>query len=107
MKFGHRNDYNGYGIALEELDRRIPEIISKMRDDDVLMITADHGCDPTTPGTDHTREHIPLLIYGKSIKENNNLGVRESFSDIAETVLDILGIEKIGTGSSMVNEIIR
>jgi len=105
MKFGHRNDYKGYGNALEQLDTRIPEIISKMRDDDVLMITADHGCDPTTPGCDHTREYIPLLIFGKNIKKNNNLGVRECFADIAETVLDILGIEKIGTGSSMFDAI--
>jgi phosphopentomutase len=105
MKFGHRNDYKGYGEALELLDARIPEIISKLREDDVLMITADHGCDPTTPGTDHTREYIPLLIYGKNIKENNNLHVRDSFCDIAETILDILGVENIGTGSSMLDEI--
>jgi len=105
MKFGHRNDYKGYGNALEMFDKRIPEIISKMREDDVLMITADHGCDPTTPGCDHTREHIPLLIYGKNIKVDNNLHVRECFADIAETILDILGVEKIGTGNSMLNEI--
>ena len=107
MKFGHRNDYKGYGEALEQLDERIPEIISKMRDDDILMITADHGCDPTTPGCDHTREHIPLLIYGNNIKENNNLGVRECFADIAETILDVLNVEKLGTGNSMFSEIIR
>ena len=107
MKFGHRNDYKGYGEALEQLDNRIPEIISKLRDDDILMITADHGCDPTTPDTDHTREYIPLLIYGKKVKENNALHVRESFADIAETVLDILGVERIGTGCSMYEEIIR
>ena len=107
MKFGHRNDYKGYGEALEQFDMRIPEIISKMREDDVLMITADHGCDPTTPGTDHTREYIPLMIFGKNIKENNNLHIREGFTDISETILDILGIEKIGNGSSMIDEIIR
>lgn len=106
MKFGHRNDYKGYGDAIEKFDARIPEIISKMKKDDILMITADHGCDPTTPGCDHTREHIPLLIYGDSIKKNNNLEVRESFADIAETILDILGIEKIGTGNSFINEIV-
>jgi len=107
MKFGHRNDYKGYGEALEQLDIRIPEILSNMRDDDVLMITADHGCDPTTPGSDHTREYIPLLVYGKNIKENNNLGVRDCFADISETILDVLGVEKIGTGRSMFSEIIR
>lgn len=105
MKYGHRNDYKGYGEALEQFDFRIPEIISKLKDDDVLMITADHGCDPTTPGCDHTREHIPLLIYGKNIKQDNNLHVRESFADIAETVLEILGVDNIGTGISMLNEI--
>jgi len=107
MKFGHRNDYKGYGEAIELFDARIPEIISNMRDDDVLMITADHGCDPTTPGCDHTREHIPLLVYGNRVKEDNNLHVRECFSDIAETVLDILGVEKIGTGTSMVSDILK
>ncbi len=107
MKFGHRNDYKGYGNAIEMFDKRIPEIISKMNSDDVLMITADHGCDPTTPGCDHTREHIPLLIYGNTIKVNNNLGVRECFADIAETILDILDVERIGTGVSMYKEIIR
>lgn len=106
MKFGHRNDYKGYGEALYMFDKKIPEIISKMRSDDVLMITADHGCDPTTAGNDHTREYIPLLIYGKNIKANNNLGVRECFADIAETILDILNIEKIGTGKSMIKDIL-
>lgn len=106
MKFGHRNDYKGYGEALEQFDARIPEIISKLRDDDMLMITADHGCDPTTPGTDHTREYIPLLVYGKNVKENNNIGIRECFADIAETILEFLSVEKIGTGISMLKEII-
>ena len=107
MKFGHRNDYKGYGEAIELFDARIPEIISSMKDEDILMITADHGCDPTTPGCDHTREHIPLLIYGKDIKENNNLHIRNSFADIAETILDILGVEKVGTGTSMVSDILK
>lgn len=107
MKFGHRNDYVGYGKALEMLDERIPEIIDAMKPNDILMITADHGCDPTMPGCDHTREYIPLLIYGDKIKSNNNLGIRESFSDIAETILDILNLEKIGTGKSIFNEIMK
>ena len=105
MKYGHRNDFAGYGKALEDFDKRIPEIISNMRHDDVLMITADHGCDPTTKGTDHTREYIPLLIYGSTIRKNNNLGVRDSFCDIAETILDILGVDNIGTGESMLHEV--
>lgn len=106
MKFGHRNDYKGYGEALEMFDKRIPEIIENMKDNDILMIAADHGCDPTTPGCDHTREHIPLLVYGSEIKENNNLGVRNSFADIAETVLELLEIDGIGTGTSFAGEIL-
>lgn len=107
MKYGHRNDYKGYGEAIEMFDKRIPEIISGMREDDILMITADHGCDPTFPGCDHTREHIPLLICGDRVKANSNLGVRECFADIAETILDIFGLEKIGTGVSFANDILK
>ena len=76
-------------------DKRIPEIISGMREDDILMITADHGCDPTFPGCDHTREHIPLLICGDRVKANSNLGVRECFADIAETIFDVNSLKGI------------
>ena len=102
MKFGHRNDSLGYANALEEFDKRIPEIIIRMKEDDLLMITADHGCDPTTPGTDHTREYIPLLIYGKSAEAGKNFGVRHGFTDIAATVLDYLGVEGLGNGESII-----
>lgn len=104
MKFGHRNDYLGYAKALEDFDKRLPEIIESLRDDDLLMITADHGCDPTTPGCDHTREYIPLLIYNKKLKYGKNLGIRESFSDIGKTVLNYLGIDEIGiAGEAIIN----
>ena len=100
MMYGHRNDVEGYGKALEEFDARIPEIIEKMEEDDVLIITADHGCDPTTKGTDHTREHVPVLIYGPKVESGKNIGTRESFSDLAETILDILEVPNLGVGKS-------
>jgi len=100
MMYGHRNDVEGYGKALEEFDARIPEIIEKMEEDDVLIITADHGCDPTTKGTDHTREHVPILIYGPKVHSGKNIGTRESFSDLAETILDILEVPNLGVGES-------
>lgn len=100
MKFGHRNDVKGYANALREFDSRIPELIENMNDDDVLIITADHGCDPTTESTDHSREYIPILIYGKEIKDGINIGTRETFSDLGQTVLDLLNIDKMKNGTS-------
>lgn len=90
MKYGHRRDSLGYKNALEEFDNYIPEILSNMKEDEILVITADHGCDPTYKGTDHTREYIPVLVYGKNIKSGVNLGVRESFADIAATIEEML-----------------
>ncbi len=90
MMYGHRRNPEGYGKALEEFDRYLPEIQANMKDDEVLIITADHGCDPTYKGTDHTREYIPLLVYGKGIKKNVNLGERSTFADIAATVEELL-----------------
>lgn len=107
MLYGHRNNVEGYSKALEEFDSYLPEIISSMRENDILMITADHGCDPTTPSTDHSREYIPLLIYGKCIKENNNIGIKGCFSDIAATILDWNQLEKTDYGTSFLSEIIK
>jgi phosphopentomutase len=99
MLYGHRNNPRGYGDALEDLDRWFPELLEALKEDDVLIITADHGCDPTTPSTDHSREYVPLLVYGVHIQEGIDLGVRESFSDIAATVAEIFGL-KFGVGQS-------
>ncbi|NLM34590.1 MAG: phosphopentomutase [Clostridiales bacterium] len=107
MKWGHRNDYKAYGKGLEEFDARLPEILNAMKDTDVLFITADHGCDPTTPGTDHTREYVPFLAYGKSLKENVNLGTRNTFADIGQTIAEIFGTEKIQNGNSFLKEILK
>lgn len=102
MLYGHRRDIDGYAKALTYFDEKIPEMVSKLRDDDILMVTADHGCDPAyLKTTDHTREYIPLLMYGKKIKAGTNYGVRKTFADIAETVLSYLGVEALGTGEAM------
>lgn len=93
MNFGHRNDVTGYAKALQDFDARLPQILSQMREDDMLVITADHGCDPTTESTDHSREYVPLLIYGKSLKNGINLGIRKTFSDLAQTIADVFGLQ--------------
>lgn len=93
MLYGHRNNIDGYAKALTEFDESLPEIMGKMRDEDILMITADHGCDPGyTCSTDHSREHTPLIIYGKNLP-TKNLGTRDTFADIGATVLDYLGVK--------------
>lgn len=100
MKYGHRNDWEGYARALESFDSRMPEIMEKMKDDDLLFISADHGCDPTTVSTDHSREYVPLLVYGRQIKRGVNLGTRECFCDVAQTVADFLGLGVMKNGRS-------
>ncbi|MDP4089384.1 MAG: phosphopentomutase [Bacillota bacterium] len=107
MKWGHRNDYRAYGKGLEDFDARLPEILSAMRENDILFITADHGCDPTTPGTDHTREYVPFIAYGKPLTEGVNLGTRLTFADMGQTLTEIFEMEKIQNGSSFLDEIIR
>ncbi|MBQ1793709.1 MAG: phosphopentomutase [Peptostreptococcaceae bacterium] len=106
-KYGHRRDVEGYKNALEEFDARIPEILENMNDDDVLIINSDHGNDPTYKGTDHTREYIPVLVYGKNLKSGLNLGTRNSFADIGATVADILNVEMPKHGQSFKNEIMK
>ena len=106
MLYGHRNDVDGYAKALMEFDSRVPDIINRMNDEDMLILTADHGCDPTTPGTDHTREYVPLLVYGVLIRQGVNLNTRESFSDIAATILDYLGVDGKIQGKSFLQEVL-
>lgn len=104
MKYGHRNDIEGYANALSYFDKRLPEILGKLQEDDLLMITADHGCDPSTPSTDHSREYIPLVMAGKGIKPVN-LGTRDGFGDIAATILESLGVEGNIDGESFWKDI--
>ena len=106
MLYGHRNNIQGYAKALEYFDSKLPEIMGELKDTDMLIITADHGNDPSTPSTDHSREYIPILIYGKEIKENVNLGTRKTFSDISATILDILNLPKLENGESFKKNII-
>ena len=105
MLYGHRNDVLGYSEALNYFDSELGSILNSLKDDDVLIITADHGCDPSTPSTDHSREAVPLLVYGSKIKAVD-LGVRESFSDLAKTIADIFGIENSLNGKSFKKDII-
>lgn len=100
MLFGHRNDIEGYKKALEEFDQALPEIIHAMRETDLLIITADHGCDPTTPSTDHSREFVPLLVYGPAIRSGINLGIRQTFADVGQTIVDIFEIKGLKNGES-------
>lgn len=101
MLYGHRRDVDGYARALAYFDEKLPEIMGKLREEDILMVTADHGCDPAyTKTTDHTREYTPFIMYGKKVKPVNH-GTRETFADIAATVLDHLGVEQKTCGTSM------
>lgn len=93
MLYGHRNDPQGYASAIEEFDSRLSEIMANLKDEDMLIITADHGCDPTTPSTDHSREYVPLLVYGPKLKSNVNLGTRETFADVGQTIAEYLGVK--------------
>ncbi len=106
MLYGHRNDVHGFYNALKEFDNYIPEIIDAMADEDILFITADHGNDPTFPGTDHTRELVPVLVYGKEIKKNVNIGLRNTFADLAKTICDFYKIKNSLYGTSFYQEII-
>jgi phosphopentomutase len=106
-KWGHRNDVFGYAKGLNEFDLRLPEIIDKLKSDDILIITADHGCDPTVSGTDHTREFVPVLLYGESLKSNINLHILDSFSDIGQTISEIFSLKILDIGESFLEKIIK
>ncbi|KKC30472.1 phosphopentomutase [Caldanaerobacter subterraneus] len=105
MVYGHRNDVNGYAKALKHFDERLPEIMLRLKEEDLLIITADHGCDPTTPGTDHTREYVPLLVYSPSMKEGRDLGLRKTYADVAATIAEIFNVGPIRTGTSFLREL--
>jgi phosphopentomutase len=104
MLFGHRNDVEGYARALEEVDAWLPALNAKLGADDLVILTADHGCDPTTPSTDHSREYVPVLAYGRETRSGVNLGVRGSLADIGQTVAENFGTS-ISTGASFLREI--
>ena len=106
MVYGHRNDAPGYARALSEFDHWLGGFMEKMEPEDVLMITADHGCDPSTPSTDHSREYIPFLAYGKAVRPGVNLGTRKTYSDQSKTILEMFGLDLDKTaGESFLGEI--
>ena len=106
MVYGHRRDVAGYAKALETFDAQLPMLMERMGEEDLLILTADHGCDPCHTGTDHTREHVPVLMWGKHTKRGVNLGVRETYADLSATVLDFFGIENTLKGESMLGQIL-
>ena len=108
MVYGHRNDVDGYAKAISEFDLYLDKIVSKLKKDDMLIITADHGCDPSTISTDHSREYTPMLLIGDNFKKGVNLNTRDSFSDISATILEYLGVDKKETdGVSFLSKVIK
>lgn len=105
MVYGHRNDIAGYAKALEYFDQKLPEILDFLQEEDLLFITADHGCDPTTPSTDHSREYVPVLVTGKKVKRNVNLGTRSTFADLAATVSEYLELNQNFGAQSFLKDI--
>lgn len=105
--WGHRNDVQAYANGLMDFDKRLNEIMNAMKDTDILVINADHGCDPTTESTDHSREYVPIIVWGKALKEGINIGIRKSFADVGQTITEIFGLSKLPVGESFYNDIIK
>lgn len=105
MIYGHRNDVDGYAQAFSDFDKQLGQMIEKLREDDIVIITADHGCDPSTPSTDHSREYVPMLIFGDEIKSGVDLKTRKTFADIGKTIADIFEIESPIPGESFYDEV--
>jgi len=103
MLFGHRNNVEGYAKALMEFDRRLPEIMENLKDEDILLITADHGCDPSTDSTDHSREYVPLLITGNKVRKGVNLNTRSTYADVAKTIAEYFSLKNRLCGESFLN----
>jgi phosphopentomutase len=104
-QYGHRNDVAGYAANLERFDARLTRTLALLRDDDLLVVTADHGNDPTTPSTDHAREHVPLLVTGKRARVGVDLGTRRTFADLAQTLAELFGVGRMPHGTSFLGEI--
>ena len=107
MLYGHRNDAAGFARAVQAFDARLPDIIGGMQQDDLLCITADHGNDPTRSGTDHTREYVPLLVYGARAARGVNLGTRKSFADLGQTIAESLAIKRLARGESFLHVVMQ
>jgi len=105
-RFGHRNDVAGYARNLERFDRRLGEVLPGLRGDDLLIVTADHGNDPATPSTDHSREYVPLLVAGPRVRAGHRLGVRQTFADLGQTLAEVFGVAPLPSGTSFLKEIV-
>lgn len=105
--YGHRNDTAGYGANLERFDARLAQLLPRLRPDDLLVITADHGNDPTTPSTDHSREHVPVLLQGAQVRAGVDLGTRDTFADLAQTLAEVFGVGPLKHGTSFLSDIVR
>jgi len=106
-QYGHRNQVRGYAENLERFDARLAALLPRLRPTDVLVVTADHGNDPTTPSTDHSREYVPLMVAGAAVKPGVDLGTRETFADLGQTVVDLFGAPKLPSGTSFLRQILR
>ena len=104
-QYGHRNDVEGYARNLERFDARLASLLPALRDDDLLVVTADHGNDPTTPSTDHAREYVPLLLAGAAVRPGADLGTRQTFADLGQTLADVFGVGLLAHGTSFLSEI--
>jgi len=105
QQYGHRNDPAGFAQALENFDERLGEILSHLRDDEMCLVTADHGNDPTTPSTDHSREYVPLIVAGRRVRAGADLGTRETFADVAATLAELFGVKAPASGTSFLRAV--
>jgi phosphopentomutase len=105
QQYGHRNDPAGFARALEQFDERLGAFLGRLRSDEMSLITADHGNDPTTPGTDHTREYVPLLVAGPRVRPGVDLGTRGSFADVGATLAEMFGVGALAAGHSFLREV--
>src|SRR6185436_20173833 len=106
QQYGHRNDPAGFARALEEFDEHLGEILAHLRDDEMCLITADHGNDPTTKSTDHAREYVPLLVAGRRVRAGADLGTRKTFADLGQTLAELFGVGPLAHGTSFLKQIV-
>jgi phosphopentomutase len=106
VQYGHRNDPAGYAANLERFDAALPRVLAALRPDDLLVVTADHGNDPTTPSTDHSREYVPLLAAGRAVRAGRDLGVRRTFADLGQTLAELLGVPPLAHGTSFCSDLL-
>jgi phosphopentomutase len=106
-QFGHRNDVDGYAANLEAIDARLHALLPTLKPRDLLIVTADHGNDPTTPSTDHSREHVPVFVVGETVKPGTDIGLRKTFSDLGQTLAEVFAVGTLDHGTSFLSEIQR